>query len=146
MDRLHVFAAVTAISFGVSAPLATSASAEAPSGATSVDVTCAGATVSTSGWPDGTLVMFGLGSPPPGGLTVNATTFWSAALTERSSWMLQVTPPDQPAVLTVGEVDCTPTLAPEPAPEVVEAPAPLFPEAPAVLAESWHGLELAPPW
>lgn len=149
MDRLHVFAAVTVLSFGVSAPFATHARAETPTGTTSVDVTCAGATVTTAGWPDGTVVMFGLGSAPPGGLAVNGTFSWSADLTEPSAWMLQVAPPDQPAVLTGGRIDCTPAVAPEP--EVLEvlenAPLPTAGAPARVEVESvWQGVELAPPW
>lgn len=112
-----------------------------PSGTMTVDATCQGATITTAGWPDETLVVFGLGNSPPGGPPVNGTMFWPAQLTEPTNWSIEVQPPSSPAVFVQGVVDCAPVQVTEPVAALEPA------VVPAVLDLSpWVNVELAPPW
>lgn len=112
-----------------------------------VQVDCVTATVATSGWPEGSEIIFGLGEVN-GGVPLNTTqTYpvkgneWNSYYADGLYWSLIIHTPDQiDAVRQFGVVYCAAPVAVidtagEPMPTPVFEPSPL-----------WPGLELAAPW
>lgn len=141
MRTLWVLAGIIG-TLGITAPVA--ASPPGPSYNHTAD--CAGITITTAGWPDGSYGILGVNGDPPAAIPLNTTHSWPTSGSYTFTVYFQV--PGQVPMSEIEHHDCDAppdTVAVEPA-----APVAAVKSQPRVKVDTftgrWKSVRLAPPW